>query len=220
MRGDLVGVRRGLLGGRCVADGRLCILGGRLGLGDGPFLRVFVRGEQLLSGRLRLVGRRLVASGRLRGDLVGVRRGLLGGRRVADGGLFLGCGRGQVHHDLHGVHELTHRLVVLLVVGVAELVVDGSHGHVDELHLIVEADHQGRGNDRRDATQHDVAVLGDGEDFLGGADLDGLAVHQDLGIGKVAVGPIHGEEQLLPRDAIGQGKGGLDPAVFLVFTNE
>ena len=125
-----------------------------------------------------------------------------------------------MHHDLHGVHELTHRLVVLLVVGVAELVVDGSHGHVDELHLIVEADHQGRGNDRRDATQHDVAVLGDGEDFLGGADLDGLAVHQDLGIGKVAVGPIHGEEQLLPRDAIGQGKGGLDPAVFLVFTNE
>ena len=219
MRGDLVGVRRGFLGGRCVADGglflgRLCILG------DGPFLRVFVRGKQLLSGVLCLVGRRLVASGRLRGDLVGVRRGFLGGRGVADGRLFLGGGRGQVHHDLHGVHELTHRLVVLLVVGVAELVVDGSHGHVDELHLIVEADHQGRGNDRRDATQHDVAVLGDGEDFLGGADLDGLAVHQDLGIGKVAVGPVHGEEQLLPRDAVGQGKGGLDPAVFLVFTNE
>ena len=88
------------------------------------------------------------------------------------------------------------------------------------MHLVEEGDHQGRGDDRRDAPQHDVAVLGNGEDFRRVADLDGLAVHQNFGIGKETVCPVHGEEQLLPRDAVGQVKGGVDPAVFLVFTNE
>ena len=130
-------------------------------------------------------------------------------------------GRRDVHHDLDGIHELAQRLVELFVVSVLVFLADAAHGDVDEGHLVVEHQHGGRLDDGNESANGDGTGLGDGEDLVGGGDLDDFVVDQNLGsfgvlgdVAHVGVDTAYALEQGLPRDAVGEIKGGANPARF------
>lgn len=127
----------------------------------------------------------------------------------------------HVHHDLDGIHELAQRLVELFVVGVLVFLADAAYRDVDEGCLVVEHQHGGRLDDGNEAANGDGTGLGDGEDLVGGGDLDDFVVDQNLGIvgvlgdvAHVGVDTAYALEQGLPRDAVSEIKGGANPARF------
>ncbi len=119
-----------------------------------------------------------------------------------------------MHHDLDGVHELAHRLVELLVVGGLEFLVDPPDSDVDKRLLVEEGQHDRCLEDGRHTSDHDAGRLGNGQQILGTGEAEGLAVDLHLGVVDVGVDPSHALDELPPRHAVGEIKGGANPARF------
>ena len=128
-------------------------------------------------------------------------------------------GRGHgllVHRQLDSVDDRAHDLVEALVVEVAQVVVAAPNTQVDEVHLVVEDDEHRFFDDHGLAADPDVASLGDGEHVLARLELDGVIVDEDRDIRKILEGGVDRLEHHLPRDSVCEGKGGQEPAAFLV----